>query len=116
MLYIYVVLSSLLFYRSGAHRDLHSFPTRRSSDLEEPRVEAGIERVNHGIEPRHGVMRLDHLGRVAEQDRKSTRLNSSHVEISYAVFCLKKKKQLTPSIMLMTAATSISDYTLASYA
>src|SRR5438874_6838510 len=29
--------------------------------------------------------------RVAELDRKSTRLNSSHVEISYAVFCLKKK-------------------------
>src|SRR5690349_22419948 len=30
----------------------------------------------------------------ARQDRKSTRLNSSHVEISYAVFCLKKKKKL----------------------
>src|SRR5690349_23534694 len=29
------------------------------------------------------------------QDRKSTRLNSSHVEISYAVFCLKKKKETT---------------------
>src|SRR5438874_10640043 len=29
------------------------------------------------------------------EDRKSTRLNSSHVEISYAVFCLKKKKQQT---------------------
>src|SRR5699024_12452191 len=29
----------------------------------------------------------------AEADRKSTRLNSSHVSISYAVFCLKKKKQ-----------------------
>src|SRR5690349_23416360 len=29
------------------------------------------------------------------QDRKSTRLNSSHVEISYAVFCLKKKKKKT---------------------
>src|SRR5690349_23125126 len=28
-----------------------------------------------------------------ETDRKSTRLNSSHVEISYAVFCLKKKKK-----------------------
>src|SRR5438874_9288740 len=28
-----------------------------------------------------------------EEDRKSTRLNSSHVEISYAVFCLKKKKK-----------------------
>src|SRR5690349_23350201 len=30
-----------------------------------------------------------------EPDRKSTRLNSSHVEISYAVFCLKKKKLYT---------------------
>src|SRR5438874_6288498 len=30
---------------------------------------------------------------VATLDRKSTRLNSSHVEISYAVFCLKKKKK-----------------------
>src|SRR3712207_8720309 len=29
------------------------------------------------------------------QDRKSTRLNSSHANISYAVFCLKKKKQLS---------------------
>src|SRR2546430_6188264 len=29
-----------------------------------------------------------------EEDRKSTRLNSSHSQISYAVFCLKKKKQL----------------------
>src|SRR5690349_24169158 len=31
----------------------------------------------------------------AREDRKSTRLNSSHVEISYAVFCLKKKKKKT---------------------
>src|SRR5690349_23919742 len=31
--------------------------------------------------------------RAARRDRKSTRLNSSHVEISYAVFCLKKKKK-----------------------
>src|SRR5204862_2976787 len=33
-----------------------------------------------------------HGHEVEEEDRKSTRLNSSHVEISYAVFCLKKKK------------------------
>src|SRR5690606_11117114 len=31
--------------------------------------------------------------RLTREDRKSTRLNSSHVKISYAVFCLKKKKQ-----------------------
>src|SRR2546430_11317820 len=33
---------------------------------------------------------------VQQRDRKSTRLNSSHSQISYAVFCLKKKKKLTP--------------------
>src|SRR2546427_6845924 len=33
-----------------------------------------------------------HLGRAFVSDRKSTRLNSSHSQISYAVFCLKKKK------------------------
>src|SRR5258708_22003043 len=33
----------------------------------------------------------------SQQDRKSTRLNSSHQIISYAVFCLKKKKKKTPS-------------------
>src|SRR5436309_7794659 len=36
------------------------------------------------------------LGRRVREDRKSTRLNSSHVKISYAVFCLKKKKKNKP--------------------
>src|SRR5437899_9240387 len=35
----------------------------------------------------------DDVGALLERDRKSTRLNSSHLGISYAVFCLKKKKQ-----------------------
>src|SRR5689334_24808689 len=39
---------------------------------------------------------LDHLAR---RDRKSTRLNSSHSSISYAVFCLKKKKKHTNRII-----------------
>src|SRR5438874_10550262 len=39
-----------------------------------------------------------------EQDRKSTRLNSSHVEISYAVFCLKKKKINENNIVHTTAS------------
>src|SRR2546430_17173945 len=38
-----------------------------------------------------------HKPEMNEQDRKSTRLNSSHSQISYAVFCLKKKKQATTS-------------------
>src|SRR2546430_4835788 len=36
-------------------------------------------------------------GRVGRRDRKSTRLNSSHSQISYAVFCLKKKKNVKPN-------------------
>src|SRR6266478_2601175 len=37
-----------------------------------------------------------------EQDRKSTRLNSSHSQISYAVFCLKKKRKVISTIKRMT--------------
>src|SRR5690606_15300526 len=40
------------------------------------------------VEPDHGA-----FGQLVDLDRKSTRLNSSHVKISYAVFCLKKKKK-----------------------
>src|SRR5436305_4070977 len=40
------------------------------------------------------------------EDRKSTRLNSSHVRISYAVFCLKKKKQHKTNIKHISLATA----------
>src|SRR5258707_2566102 len=43
------------------------------------------------------VTLLDRLGRLKRLDRKSTRLNSSHANISYAVFCLKKKKSSSTS-------------------
>src|SRR3712207_7617732 len=42
-----------------------------------------------------------------EEDRKSTRLNSSHANISYAVFCLKKKKKLVTSIYCITSSHHI---------
>src|SRR5947209_16353327 len=41
----------------------------------------------------HGHLRAS-ASRWRDQDRKSTRLNSSHANISYAVFCLKKKKKI----------------------
>src|SRR5207244_12583460 len=74
------------------HRNLHSFPTRRSSDLlrrHHGRVRAGSEGGRHPSADRGDH---DRAGRYHE-DRKSTRLNSSHQIISYAVFCLKKKKK-----------------------
>src|SRR2546426_6141156 len=43
------------------------------------------------------------------RDRKSTRLNSSHLVISYAVFCLKKKKKERKQCTLAPRATSLSD-------
>src|SRR5690349_23947206 len=43
---------------------------------------------------------VDRSGMQGLRDRKSTRLNSSHVESSYAVFCLKKKKTITQSMLI----------------
>src|SRR3712207_8034766 len=45
---------------------------------------------------------------VGEQDRKSTRLNSSHANISYAVFCLKKKSRDTQNSFLRKKTTKIT--------
>src|SRR3712207_7396633 len=49
-----------------------------------------------GVHDRAGDQRADQdadaVGGEGDEDRKSTRLNSSHANISYAVFCLKKKK------------------------
>src|SRR5690606_41778118 len=105
---------AILLYCSCARRALPSFPTRRSSDLirflfigarfspcdarpvawmivgdmaelvEEYEGNGGIEDALSDVS--HIFIR-QRVGR----DRKSTRLNSSHVKISYAVFCLKKK-------------------------
>src|SRR5688500_19873741 len=67
-------------------------------DLVQRRV--GVARVLvhvAGLPRRHrdAVGQEDAVLQDAEQDRKSTRLNSSHLVISYAVFCLKKKKELS---------------------
>src|SRR5437762_8474170 len=79
------MFSSPCFHRTGSPASLHSFPTRRSSDL------FADDFPILGILQLH-ARRLRQLGRgLGQLDRKSTRLNSSHRCISYAVFCLKKK-------------------------
>src|SRR5690606_42064091 len=100
----------------GHRRDLHSFPTRRSSDLilvskEHPFPQikkhrgakkekgdyygpfASAGAVNRTLNQLQKVFLLRNCSDAmfaSRTDRKSTRLNSSHVKISYAVFCLKK--------------------------
>src|SRR5699024_12557014 len=95
----------LFFSRSGDHRPLHSFPTRRSSDLNMTapvRCLPGFARLPNisGIrswteEKEKGPVSWTKILFPPKRDRKSTRLNSSHVSISYAVFCLKKKNTQT---------------------
>src|SRR5207253_10202966 len=102
--------------RSPHYHPLHSFPTRRSSDLAHYRRQASRSRELAGTATTPAVKnRLDEVAREYDRladlvdvassniladegrtvvqrhlrDRKSTRLNSSHVAISYAVFCLK---------------------------
>src|SRR5205085_11848618 len=94
--------------------DLHSFPTRRSSDLGNVNPlrdllcnqlfdRQGFTHLGLDVVGRHllilqallklllGVLALE-VGKLRiDLDRKSTRLNSSHSQTSYAVFCLKKK-------------------------
>src|SRR5205807_7754844 len=106
----------ILLAGSVPHVALPSFPTRRSSDLyamreiiasfpvyrtyvngREPDVSAHDRRyIEYAVSeakrrnPRHPSVVFDFV-RGLLLDRKSTRLNSSHLVISYAVFCLKKK-------------------------
>src|SRR5436853_1878058 len=85
----------LCLYGFRASRHLHSFPTRRSSDL----TTKGPHHLRTG---NHPTFDGEGWGPWA-LDRKSTRLNSSHLGISYAVFCLKKKNILNS--LLHTSVT-----------
>src|SRR2546430_10088291 len=69
------------------------FPTRRSSDLG-GRPAMGVLPANRKIvlADLRALLTDQSATLASEADRKSTRLNSSHSQISYAVFCLKKKK------------------------
>src|SRR5690606_41629198 len=100
VVYTFPKLTHLYFKLYGHHRDLHSFPTRRSSDLPdtagaliagevENLLAKTVQAASLRVRPVGAARAVSVVG---ELDRKSTRLNSSHVKISYAVFCLKKKK------------------------
>src|SRR5690606_40745946 len=92
-------------YCSDTRAYLHVFPTRRSSDLKTPKWEVAIPAYlaaggvegfvedSLGFYHRFDASSFSALSTGGAVDRKSTRLNSSHVKISYAVFCLKKKKE-----------------------
>src|SRR2546430_2975271 len=81
-------------FRSDDHAQpagRHRIPSARAQTLRQLRVPLGRP---HAEALGKAVEELGGQGDLGE-DRKSTRLNSSHSQISYAVFCLKKKKQTT---------------------
>src|SRR5206468_10922732 len=95
------------FSYSVPHRYLHSFPTRRSSDLLNSLLilsDQLSKNPDGNLTPKQvefaktihssGNDLLMLINDILDlSDRKSTRLNSSHDQISYAVFCLKKKNK-----------------------
>src|SRR5207248_10090034 len=102
-------INSYFLYSTRPPPHLPSFPTRRSSDLDPAEVfafrrgiGAGMVSVNNSTSGAEAHLPFGGNGRSGNgsrqsgrwvlEDRKSTRLNSSHRTISYAVFCLKKKK------------------------
>src|SRR2546422_7811564 len=74
------------------HQDREPEGRAHRQDVQEHRFDRDEQRAEGGEEHEHPV---GGRGLRAHGDRKSTRLNSSHGYISYAVFCLKKKKTQT---------------------
>src|SRR5690606_40877779 len=98
------------FPRHADHRPLHSFPTRRSSDLRPapqptptqtslplPADVTPVQPAAVAAPAPIPTTTSEPAPATVSPDRKSTRLNSSHVKISYAVFCLKKKTNRSKS-------------------
>src|SRR5438270_8988050 len=78
-------------FRSLSGWRRHICATRRHKRLFRPKTDPGVprgSRIDRGA--RQDTLRPETV--FWEEDRKSTRLNSSHSQISYAVFCLKKKR------------------------
>src|SRR3712207_7935169 len=89
---------STLFPYTTLFRSLQPFlAVARAEDLEPLDLEVDAEELDdHRVVVDHQQAHLG-VGHTVE-DRKSTRLNSSHANISYAVFCLKKKNKSLPSL------------------
>src|SRR5207249_9636104 len=80
---------STLFPYTTLFRSISEMPYEKGGGVEDPRL---VKFGNTFYLTYTGYNNVDGIG-ADKKDRKSTRLNSSHVSISYAVFCLKKKKK-----------------------
>src|SRR5437773_4363248 len=85
-----------LFPYTTLFRSKAQSPVREVQVVDNLRSEKSTDvRAGRGLKPRGELLRRDGADVCGLLDRKSTRLNSSHITISYAVFCLKKKNKRT---------------------
>src|SRR5476651_1053100 len=103
---VFVGLVREMHVREGYHKDrvdaltLEHYPGTTEKALEDIEAEANKRW------PLEATLIVHRYGRMEPGDRKSTRLNSSHANISYAVFCLKKtKKTKTLPLLLQKKKT-----------
>src|SRR5437870_12208912 len=95
--YILLYVLSFFFFNATATTAIHTLSLHDAlpicgalPDTEDLHFHLAAGREAHGAQLDEPLQR----GLERPQDRKSTRLNSSHVAISYAVFCLKKKNKI----------------------
>src|SRR5436190_9874972 len=104
-LFVYCIAASTLISTLSLHDAL---PISRRALLLQPRAPQRVGRRRAGPRPRADRLPEDEARRVADpRDRKSTRLNSSHTVISYAVFCLKKKKVYTYTLHMLEICSQL---------
>src|SRR5438874_9431506 len=72
----------------------------RGTDIHEIFAQLDVDEATHAFYLGRELMKA-WVASSTSRDRKSTRLNSSHVEISYAVFCLKKKKTIHSQLTVL---------------
>src|SRR5690349_24409795 len=94
---VYLIIFCFFYFNAPATTEIYTLSLHDALPIS---ILSSCEGVRSAVRPAGrpeggpGVDHADHVGRpcsALQSDRKSTRLNSSHVEISYAVFCLKKK-------------------------
>src|SRR5258707_4251093 len=100
------------FFNDTATTEIYTLSLHDALPIYRPRLRDQI-----GDAPIAAVRHLGDHGIAVEpekrhRDRKSTRLNSSHANISYAVFCLKKKKQWASDFRISNSVTGSSTVSL----
>src|SRR5256885_8843711 len=104
------------FFNDTATTEIYTLSLHDALPICHPAVElrlgcevTSVSRDDEGVTAELRETGIGAASTVRSQDRKSTRLNSSHLVISYAVFCLKKKKKKSMKIYFLILSCRVID-------